>query len=142
MKFSKQKMLSSPAVNGQTTSPFLLHTRAKMTTTLCHGHFRLCILQKIFSSVYLCSPTLKARPPTPRATEPPLSLSLPHVQHTHLLPLLRLWFILLHFASCSLHFPLQPHIPPVSATQQGDTPFPLMAAPAAHRAAPVQLSHP
>lgn len=110
MKFSKEKMLSSSAVNGETTPPFL---------TLCHGHFRPGILQE---DLQITTPT--AQPPTPRAAEPSLCLSLPHKQHTHLLPLVRLWF-----STFSSILPLQlalssaPHISPVSAAQQGDTPL-------------------
>lgn len=143
MKFSKQEMLSSPAVNGQATSPFLHQNRAKITPTLCHGHFRVSC-KKTFSSEHPCSPTRKAQPPIPRATEPSPSLSLPHMQHSHLLPSVRLrfstFFSILPPAACT--FLCSPTSPWFQQLSRETSPCPLMAAPAAHRAAPVQLSHP
>lgn len=130
-----------PSCEWSNNFPFLAPNRGKMSTTLCHGHFTLC--------EYLPSPTLKAQPPTPRATEPSLPLSLPHKQCTHLLPPVRLWFSIF----CSI-------LPPAACTflcspttcsttsprfqqlSRDSSPFPLMAAPDADRAAPVRLSHP
>lgn len=95
-----------------------------MVISDCHSH------KKTFSSEYLCSPILstashttcnRALPflvPAPHAAHPPPSPGRAVVQH-----------VLLHFASHGLHFPLQPHIPPVSAAQQGDIPLPFDSSP-------------
>lgn len=140
MKFSKQKTLSYPAVNGQTNFPFLHQTRTKMTTTLCHEHFSLFLARRPSFRVpvqpnsqstvphTMCNRALPFLVPAPHAARPPPSP-------------VRLWFS----TFCSI-LPLTlssaaPH-PPSFSNSQGDIPVPFDGSPSCTQAAPAQLSHP
>lgn len=142
MKFSKQKT-ELPNSEQSNKLSFLAPNQSKNDYNSLSQSLQTVSCKKTFSSEHLCSPTLKAQPPTPCA-KPSLSLCLPHMQHAHLLPPVRLWFStfssILPPAACT--FLCSPTSPQFQQLSRETSPFPLTAAPAAHRAAPAQLSHP
>lgn len=92
--------------------------------------------KKTLSSDNLCSPTLKAQPPTPRATEPSLCSSLSHMQRTYLLSPLRLWFSA--FSILPRQFALSsaaPH-PPSFSSSEGRRPPSLQHSPRCMQGSP------
>lgn len=124
--------------------PFLAPKQSKNDYNSLSGSFQTVNLARRPSVQSTCVAQFSAQPPTPRAIEPSLSWSLPHLQHTHLLPLVGLWFStfssILPLTVCT--FLCSPKSLQFQQLSRETSPFPLTAAPAAQRTVPVQLSHP
>lgn len=127
-------MLSSPTVNGQTNFPFLHQTRTKMTTTLCHAHFRLFLARRPSLRVPVQPNSQSPAPHTTCNRALPFLVPAPHAARPPPSPV-RLWFStfcsILPLAACT--FLCSPTSPQFQQLSRETSSVPLMAAPAAPR---------